>query len=304
MNRVRVNSSPDLGPSSSTVKQSYDDSALEGVAAHLKLLLKLIQDHKDACSKEQNDSWRMLRVATMMTILDNVRTRIQKCQSFGNRKSELRRCNTDLRPNCIPKDKRPPEAITDEKERLRKQLSASLAARKSLEIMCSSLGKEKEIMAAELYRKVQELNEMEELVNDLKARNGTLLEKVQSYANRSCVGDYQAQQIVDLEERSKELSDKLLRSLEGYRSVKRKLRGTQEENMVMRAAMDEMGAKVKTSLDRVRSFKERISSSYAESDDIKEEIIVLEDMFESFQHEGKCIDVKGEINACKPSIFA
>ncbi|XP_022879356.1 uncharacterized protein LOC111396954 [Olea europaea var. sylvestris] len=316
MSRFRVNSSPELA-APSTSEQYYDDSALEGVAANVKLLLKLIQDHKDACNKEKKDGRRMLRVATMMTILDNVRTRIQKCQSFGNKTSEVEmwRCNTDLKPNHVPRDKKQGEPIADEKERLRKELNASLAARKSLEIMCSSLGKEKEIMAAELSRKVHELNGIEELVSDLKAQNESLLEKVQERAldheerggNRG-----ETQGNLDLQERNKVLSEQLLRSLDGYRSMKRKLKEAREEYVGMRSTMDEMGAKAKTSLNRVRSFKERMASGSNPPVDVQEEIVALEHMFECFQmmvekHEqkkGECLRTKGEINTCKPSVLA
>ncbi|KAI3455957.1 hypothetical protein Pfo_012620 [Paulownia fortunei] len=327
MSGVGANSSPELAPAPTTSEQQYDDSALEGVAAHIKLLLKLIQDHKDACDKEKNGRRRMLRVATMMTILDTVRTRIQKCQSFGNRRSEaeLRRCNTDqLRPNHAPREKRHGgELVADEKEKLRRELSASLAARKSLEIMCSSLGKEKEIMAAELTRKVQELSGMEELINDLKAQNETLLEKVRECAlehkDKTCVGGSgggggEPQGNAALQDRNKVLSEQLLRSLDGYRLMKRKLKEAQEENMMMCSTMDEMGAKVVTSLERVRSFKERmpLSSGSNPAVDVQEEILALETMFECFQmlvakhdqQQGECITIKSEINACKPPVLA
>ncbi|KAI3466855.1 hypothetical protein Pfo_023518 [Paulownia fortunei] len=255
MSQVRANSSPDLVcPSTTTTEHQYDDSALEGVAANIKLLLKLIQDHKDACDKDKKDSRRMLRVATMMTILDNVRDRIQKCQSFGNKTSEaeLRRCNTEPRPNHVPRDKRHggEPVVDDEKERLRRELSASLAARKSLQVVCSSLGKEKEIMAAELSRKVQELSGMEELINDLKAQNATLLQKVQECASEHKEkkggggGGGESQVTAALQERNKALSEQLLKSLDGYRSMKRKLKIAQEENVMMSATMDEMGRKL------------------------------------------------------------
>ncbi|KAB1207748.1 hypothetical protein CJ030_MR7G017749 [Morella rubra] len=79
--------------------------------------------------------------------------------------------------------KKSDEPLIDEKEiGLRKELNASLAARKSLEMLYSSLGKEKEIMASELSRKVQELSGMEELINDLKAQNEMLRAKVQTCA--------------------------------------------------------------------------------------------------------------------------
>lgn len=64
----------------------------------------------------------------MMTILDNVKTRIQTCQSFGKKgeKAELRRCNTDLhRPTNVPRDHKKPTEQIDEKEKLRRELNAS-----------------------------------------------------------------------------------------------------------------------------------------------------------------------------------
>lgn len=315
MHRIRTHSSPELVPSSMDNNQ-HDDSSLEGVAATVKLLLKLIQDHKEACAKEQNSSQRMLRVAGMMTILENIRTRIQNCQSFGKKKeAELRRCNTDFRPSHVPRDKRPTEPI-DEKEKLRRELTGSLAARKSLEVMCSSLGKEREIMTAELARKVHECNEMEELVNDLRAQNKTLLVKVQEYAAEhkekkpSSGGDVQAN--AALQERNNELSEKLLRSLDGYRSAKRRLREAQEENTTMRATMEEMGIEVGDSLERIRGFKQRMAIGSEQPVDIEEEISELEHMFESFemkvlkhgQKKGDCVKPKGEISACKPSVLA
>lgn len=298
---------------------------VSGVAANVKLLLKLIQDHKDGCEKEKNDSRRMLRVATMMTILDNVRERIQKCQSFGNKRSqaELRRCNTDVRRNQIPRDKRAEPVVEDEKERLRRELAASVAARKSLQIMCSSLGKEKEIMGTELLKKVHEVSEMEELISALNAQNKTLLQKVQECASQhkgkkysgagaAASGGGEAQVINALQERNKVLSEQLLKSIDGYRSMKRKLKAAQEENVMMHSIMNEMGGKAVVSLERVKSLKERISSSSSsESEspvDVKEEIGALESMFEGFQmlvgkhdaKQGDCAQREGQINACKP----
>ncbi|KAK6154840.1 hypothetical protein DH2020_009088 [Rehmannia glutinosa] len=262
----------------------------------------------------------MLRVATMMTILDNVRDRIQKCQSFGNKgaEAELRRCNTVPRPDPIPRDRIRHGEVDDDKGRLRKELTASLAAQKSLQAMCSSLGKEKEIMAAELSRKVQELSGMEELINDLKAQNETLLEKVKEKNKRGGggVGGGESQVILALQERNKALSEQLLKALDGYRSMKRKLKAAQEESVVTRANMDEMRAKIVGSLERIRSFKERIMLSSASGDDdsldVREEIVALESMFECFQmlvakhdkKKGDCVRIKGEINACKPSVLA
>lgn len=78
-----------------------------------------------------------------MTILDDLKTRIQKAQqqSSSSGKKELKICNTELKPRHNP-NKNDPRDV-----QLRKELSASMAARKSLQMMCSSLGKEKDMMA-------------------------------------------------------------------------------------------------------------------------------------------------------------
>ncbi|KAK6150116.1 hypothetical protein DH2020_017641 [Rehmannia glutinosa] len=260
MSWIGANSSP----APTTSKQQYDDSALEGVAAHIKLLLKVIQDHKDACKNEKNDRRRLLRVATIITILDTIKTRIQKCQSFGNKISQA-------------------EMVVNEKEMLRRQLSASLAARKSLEIMCSSLGKEKEIMSLELSRKVQELSGMEEFINDIKAQNETLVERLQECALKH--KDMKCVSSLAFQERNNVLSEQLLRSLDGYQLMKRKLKEAQEDNMMMCGNMDEMGAKIVMCLEKVRRFKERmlLSSDSDREVDVQEEILSLENMFECFE---------------------
>ncbi|XP_049375831.1 uncharacterized protein LOC125840899 [Solanum verrucosum] len=266
MNSVQENSFHDLVPSP-TSEQSYNDSSLEGVAANFKLLLKLIQDQKDACNKENTDGLRMLRVATMMTILDNVRTRIKKCQSFGDKRSsesKLRRCYTDVKlTNNVRKEKKQDEAMIDEKEGLKRQLNASLVARKRFEVMCWSLGKEKEIMAAELSKKVHEVNEMEDLINELKDKNECLVEKLQE-------GSKEKQEIKV--ETNKALSEQLLRSLDGYRSMKRKWKNAHEENMKMHASLEEMGHKIESG---IHHFRQQISSV--------EEIIELEHVIESLE---------------------
>ncbi|WMV41532.1 hypothetical protein MTR67_034917 [Solanum verrucosum] len=311
MSRLRINSSPDL-MSNSTFEQCYDDSALEGVAANIKLLLKLIQEHKNACNKEKNDGRRMLRVATMMTILDSVRTRIQKCQSFGNKSPSEAESTSH-----VPIDKKHHEVMIDEKEKLRKQLNASLVARKSLEVMCSSLGKEKEIMAAELSKKVHELNEMEDLINDLKEQNENLVERLHERATKqkerrhsSDGGELQGN--IALQERNKALSENLLKSLNGYKSIKRKWKDAQAENMAMHATMEEMTAKIGAGLARIHSFKERMASENVPSTNIQEEIVELEHMFECFKmqvaehgpKEGECVKPKVDISACKPTVIA
>lgn len=180
--------------------------------------------------------------------------------------------------------------------------------------MCSSLGKEKEIMAAELARKVHELSGMEELVSDLKAQNENLLGKVQEYAlehkeKKTCFG---GDNNAALEKRNKELTEKLLRSLEGYKSKSRKLKEALEEKATIHATMEEMGVEIGTGLERIRGFKKRMAKGSEQPAEIEEEISELENIFECFQmklykhgqKKVKCVKPKGEISACKPSILA
>ncbi|KAK1378390.1 myosin heavy chain, striated muscle [Heracleum sosnowskyi] len=274
MNTLRTNSSPDLHSS-----YQYDDSALEGVAANVKLLLKLIQDHKHACNKGQKDSRRMLRVAGMMTVLDNVRTRIQKCQSFG-----IKRSTSDVKLNCnVPKDRK----TADEMEALSKQLNTSLAAQKNLERMCSSLGKEKEIMVKELARKNSELSDLEEHINDLKTQNNSLLGKVKEFAtgqsDKAGEGMYTSQGNVDLQDQNKVLSQQLLRSLDGYRYLKRKLRDSQVETLQLRETMREILEKARTGLQRVRELKMQNDKESNTVVEIKECTTELENVLQSLQ---------------------
>lgn len=311
----RAFSSPDLAKASSSNAERPEDLSFEGIAASVKLLLKLIQDHTEASTKDQ-DHRKPQRIAGMITILDDVKTRIQKSQPVAKRSvAELRRCNTDLRPNHAPRDKKLCEPITDDKEKLRRQLSASLAARKSLEVLCSSLGKEKEIMAGELARKVHELNEMEELINDFKAQNASLLAKVQNCAaehkeKRCSAGEIQGN--AALQERNKALSEHLLKSLDGYRSLKKKYKDFKEENTAMRATMEELGKKVEAGIDQILGFRQRIATKEEQEVDIEEEITALEGMFDSFnmkikkhiQNKSDCGKPKAPINASKPSVLA
>nr|XP_043618743.1 uncharacterized protein LOC122590626 [Erigeron canadensis] len=291
MSKFREKRPPEV-IATSTHTNCYDDAALEGVAANVKLLLKLIQDHKDACKTQRNDGRRMLRVAGMMTILDMVRTRIQKCQSFGTKKADLAR----MSPIQSPKDRRLSESmVLDEKENLKRELNANVAARKSLEIMCSGLGKEKEIMMGELAKKAHELAEMEEHINDLKAQNETLLEKVQECVEVHKDGEKEkeTQGAVELQDRNKSLSKQLLKSLDGYRSMKRKLKEMHEENMIMQATMEEMGVKVSGSLEKIRNYRQHATSESDEIVDIEEGIMEIEHMFKCFELNEKKQGKKG-----------
>jgi chromosome segregation ATPase len=245
--------------------------------------LKLIQDHNGATTKD-NDERKFHRMNGMMSLLDEVRTRVQKVQTSTKKRAELRRCNTDLRPN-IPKDKRAPDVPTDEKDRLKKELNASLVARQSLQAMCSSLRKEKQIMASELARKAQELTELEELVEALKSQNETLVGRLHAYNSeqkekKSSSGVEMEGSIV-LQERNKALSEQLQKSIDGYRSLKRKLKDMHEEKKEMHATMEQMGLEVQSGIDRIHSFKEQMETTNLEISDVGKEISVLEQMLES-----------------------
>lgn len=333
MSRLRAFSSPDLVPSStSTQYERADDHGLEGIAANVKLLLKLIQDHNEVNTRE-NEERKVVRVAGMMSIIDDVKSRIQKSQSPTAQQKEFRRCNTELRPNNIPRDSKKSthqqDPLTmDEKQKLRKELSASLAARKSLEIMCSSLGKEKEIMASELARKVQELNGMEELTNDLKEQNEMLLEKLQTLKKKAAEAEAARKEKkkgaaesftntasplqgnAALQDRNKALSEQLLKSLDGYRSLKRKFKEAKEENSGIRAAMEEMEMEVHGGLESLCSFRQRIASTN-EDVNIQEEVSALQHMFECFsmkisKHQPKKSEIvkpKRDINSSKTSVL-
>ncbi|XP_058070876.1 uncharacterized protein LOC131219893 [Magnolia sinica] len=287
MNEGRANSSPEL-PSPS----NPDDSTLEGVAASVKLLLKLVQEHNDAAASNKDiDGRKTQRVASMIGVLDDIRSRIEKSQPSGRklkREAELRRCNTDLRRTQNPqKERKLQEPIHEENQRLRKELSTNLAARKSLERMFSSLGKEKEIMATELARKAQELNGMEEHINDLKAQNEMLLAKV-----KCCASEHKEKKIngggdlhgnVALQERNKALSDQLLKSLEGYRSLKWKLKDSQEENAGIRAKLVEIRKEALVGLDRIHDLRQRVAERDDPTVDIEEELSAVESMFKCFE---------------------
>ncbi|PIA41687.1 hypothetical protein AQUCO_02200248v1 [Aquilegia coerulea] len=280
MNHDRSFSSPELIPHGSHAEHS-NDSTLEGVSTNIKLLLKIIQDHNNA-SPRDDDGRRMQRVAGMLTILDDVKHRIQKSQSFGKKKEiEFRRCYTDLRPNRIPKDKKPPEPL-DEKQKLLKELNDSLAARKSLERMFSSLGKEKAIMSAELAKKAQELNSLEEQLNDLREQNAMLMEKVQTCASKHKKVSGDSQGNATLQERNKALSEQLLKSLDGYRSAKRKMKEAQEENATFRAKMGEMAEEIVAGLNRLHAFQQQIAEKN-EDVDMEEELSALEHMLQGIE---------------------
>lgn len=258
----------------------------------MRLLLKLVQDYEEDLGRAQSS------MAGILGVLDDVRSGLERFYApAGRKKAELRRCNTDLRRSGEPstagvrvgKDRRPPETATEENQRLRKELSASLTARKSLEKMFSSLGKEKEIMAGELARKAQELHDIEEHLNDLKAQNEMLLEKVKLCATEHKEkksrggGDAAAaaceQSLLD---RNKTLSEQLLRALDGYRALKRKVKDLQEEKAEVQEKLAEMAARVSKGLYHIREFCRRVATGMgkapAEDNDVEVDISSIENL--------------------------
>lgn len=270
------------------VKTCYCLLLCEGISTNVKLLLKLVQDHNEATSKHR-DEWKAQRVNTMMTILDDLKTRIQKAQQQSSSgKKELRRCNTDLKPrqdsnkNAV----KPPLNDLDDIQKVRRELSASMSARKSLQMMCSSLGKEKEIMAMELSRKAHELIEMEELVSDLRAQNEKLLKKVQNCAaehnkEKKRDGDGQGDNNRSLQGRNKELSEQLLKSIDGYRSLKRRYKDVQEENGSMREVLRDSAEEVNVGTQRLTELQEKITRS--DEVNLENEISDLEKLFQGLE---------------------
>ncbi|XVE48496.1 hypothetical protein DITRI_Ditri01bG0006400 [Diplodiscus trichospermus] len=284
----RAFSSPEIARSSHGEMPSDQDVTFEGIAANVKLLLKLINEENQASNGDLDDR-RTPRIAGMITILDDVKTRIQKYSPPAATSSkQFRRCNTDLRPQRAPRDKKTADVVIDEKEKLRRELQASSAARKSLEAMCASLGQEKKIMASELSRKVHELNEMEELINDLKAQNETLSAKVQACAQehvdkKKHGGETQGGTAVNaaLQERNKALSEQLLKSLDGYRSLKRKYQDAKDENRRIQSTMEAIGVEVEAGLGRIHGFKQQLATmEQVQKSNIEKEISALECVFQ------------------------
>jgi len=255
-----------------------NDSTLEAARADAKLLLNLIHDHTHA-SKE-DDVRKPQRVTGMMAIFDDIKSRLDRSQVPRKREAELRRCNTDLRRGFPPKEKKPQDRIAEENCKLRKELNSSMTARKNLESMFASLGKEKAIMAAELARKVQELIDTEELLDDLKAQNETLTEKV-----KACAAEHKARRNSigipgdsPLQERNKVLSEQLLKSLDGYRSMKRKLKEAQEENARIASKMAAAAAEVAAGIEMIHGLHERIGKGGEGVAGIDEELAAVERM--------------------------
>ncbi|KAG9439411.1 hypothetical protein H6P81_019576 [Aristolochia fimbriata] len=276
MSRIRASSLNDLLPVASPDRQH--ESFLQGLSANVKLLLKLIQEHNEACRRDESTRVSQ-RIAGMISIIDDIKGRIEKSIPPGKKAAVLRRCNTELRRTPVTKDRKTHEHDSDDSHALRRELAANREARKSLERMFSSLGKEKEIMAAELSRKVQEISSLEEDMSDLRAQNERLLHKVQQCGAEHTEQKMEARESSGnqaLQERNKALSEQLLKSLDAYRSLKRKLKEAQEENAKLRTKMAEVGQEVVVGQERIHGFRERVERREEKEPNMEEELGAVE----------------------------
>lgn len=286
-------------------------------------MLKLIQEHNDGCNKSSDDR-KPQRIAGMISILNDVKSRIEKVHvpiQKPKRESELRRCNTDLRRSRLPREKKPQESTQEENARLQREVFATTAARRNLERMFSSSGKEKEIMAAELARKVQELSGMEEHLNDLKEQNEMLLAKLHAcgagagagaeHKEKKAAGGRDNQVNVALQERNKALSEQLLKSLDGYRALKRKFKDAQEENSAMKTKMAQVTEEVAAGLNRINEMRQRLGGRSDKPMDIEEELAGVDAMFRCFESKlmingpkrGECVKPVSDASAEKSPVL-
>ncbi|KAF9609642.1 hypothetical protein IFM89_017781 [Coptis chinensis] len=109
------------------------------------------------------------RVAGMLTILDDVKHRIQKSQSSGKkREAQLNSVDASLILSLLVCSRTRNHQNQYWMRSRSYKMSSAIAQllEKSLEKMFSSLGKEKSIMLAELAKIVEELSSMEEQFND------------------------------------------------------------------------------------------------------------------------------------------
>ncbi|CAA6671778.1 unnamed protein product [Spirodela intermedia] len=256
MSNLRAGSSPDFLPSSDTDLLD-DDLVLQGAASKVRLLLKLVQDYEADLGKAQ------CSMAGILCVLDEVTSGLERFHAPARRrKAELRRCSTDLCRSGEPplqastgKGPGLPETTTvEENQRLRKELSASLTMQKNLQKI-----------------KAQELQDIEEHLSDVKAQNERLLEKVRLSACE--------QYLID---RNNTLSEQLIRTLDGYRALKRKVKDLQEEKAKVQEKVAEMAARMSKGFCHIRDFCRRLATGMgnapAEDDDVEEDISSIENV--------------------------
>lgn len=152
------------------------------------------------------------------------------------------------------------EQARDENQNLQKELSTKLTDLKNLRILFSTLGREKEIMAAELALKAKLSSEMEEHLNDLKERNKTLSNKLEAYPRENKTKNRGTQEtIASLQNRNKQLAEQVLKISEGYRAFKRKSKDLRERNIGLKREI----AHLKASILKREKFASGLASERA-----------------------------------------
>lgn len=260
----------------------------------MRLLLKIIEEHKVATNNNINDGKKMLRAATMMTILENIRLKIQSSHPFqieGAEKILIRRCssNSDFQQKDVGGGSGSSSGggdnhdhhivpIDEERDRLRKSLDSSLAQRRSLEIFFTNLRKERDMMSNELSKKVNLMNGMEEFVQELEAENQSFSVKV-----RECVFLHGTEEsdtkdvdnIVQLREKNRALSNDLQCTRDRLQSIKAKTKELNDQNNTINGQMSEISGEVNAALQRLNRLKQIKVAS--------DEIAQLEQVLECFQ---------------------
>ncbi|XP_020595286.1 uncharacterized protein LOC110035392 [Phalaenopsis equestris] len=255
--------------------QSGDGINLEGVITNIKQILEILEALKEFSKVEDNPksstnttkiqqnlhvrSPYLINFLYVLNMLDDIRSRIKH---FLHRCGHDRTHSNGLSPRS-PKP-RPFTTSADENQKLRCELSASLTARRSLERMFSSLGQEKEMIATELARKVQEVHDMEELVSDLRAYNNKLTEKLNDWRQAGIDGG-----LMEMKERNRELSEKFLKVLDECKMAKRRLREVKEENERVREEVEVL-------LERMKIVRGRGRRGVVEEEEMEEMEEVLE----------------------------
>lgn len=256
----------------------------------MRLLLKIIEEHKVATNNNRNDGKKMLRAATMMTILENIRLKIQSSHPFqveGAEKDLIRRCssNSDFQQKDVggggDNHDHHIVPIDEERDRLRKSLDSSLAQRRSLEIFFTNLLKQRDMMSNELSKKVNLMNGMEEFVQELEAENQSLSDKVRKCVSLHSTEEYDTKDedyIQLLREKNRALSNDLQCTRDRLQSIKVKTKELDDENNTIYEQMNEISGEVNAALHRLNRLKQIKVAS--------DEIAQLEQVLECFKRIG------------------
>lgn len=167
--------------------------------------------------------------------------------------------------------------------KLKKQLSAKATELKNLQIMFSSLGKEKEVMTAELALKARILADMEEHLNDLKEQNKTLSNKLISFSRERKSKTTQMQGTITLlQNRDKLLAEQLLKSSEACRALKRKLKELQEHNTILKKDTAKFNFAIQKQEKSIHILDSERKALRNELICGKEQVHLLQEKFKSF----------------------